>query len=169
MTDVSPENLEEPNAGVRRGLLLCLRAGAVCTAIAVLGGGAVVAARPEPSPIAAGLGFALGAGIAGVSFLLSSLIIAWVDTIDRRMILPVGLMTYVFKILVIGMVVFGLSRGDWPGFVPLLWGIAAGATGWIFTQAISTYRWGLTQPAIHENGQTESNAASGTVMEDSES
>ena len=146
MTDVS---FEEPGGG-RRSLLLCLRAAVVCAGVAALGGGAIVIANPDPSPGLAGVGFALGVAIAGVSFLLSSLVIAWVDTIDRRMILPIGLMTYVFKILVIGMVVFGLSHGDWPGFVPLLWGIAAGATGWIFTQAISTYRWSLTQPMIEK-------------------
>ncbi|MGH3429667.1 MAG: hypothetical protein ACRDQZ_19210, partial [Mycobacteriales bacterium] len=111
------------------------------------------------SRLTAGVGFTTGVVIAAASFLLSSLVIAWADAVDRRMILPVGLMTYVFKIVVIGMIVFGIARRDWPGLTPLLWGIAAGTASWIAAQATWTYRWAQSQSEIPPNGgQTNQNS-----------
>jgi hypothetical protein len=144
---VTDDVAESPSA---LGLGLCLRAAAVCAAVGLIGGTAVALGHfgKDDSRLTAGVGFTAGVVIAAASFLLSSLVIAWADTVDRRMILPVGLMTYVFKIVVIGMVVFGIARRDWPGLTPLLWGIAVGAASWIVAQATWTYRWAQSQPEI---------------------
>jgi hypothetical protein len=93
--------------------------------------------------VASGLGFAAGVGLAGASFALSALVIAWTDRVDRRLILPVGLLTYVFKIALIGLMVFAIFRQGWAGFTVMLWGVAAGTAVWITTQAVWTYRHGV--------------------------
>ena len=92
---------------------------------------------------ASGLGFAAGVGLAGASFALSALVIAWTDLVDRRLILPVGLLTYAFKIVLIGLVVFEVARQGWAGFTVMLWGVAAGTAAWVGTQAVWTYRYGV--------------------------
>ncbi len=146
-----PDSLDnpEPLAGNGFGLRMCAWAVGACGAVAMMGGGLLVTSAlmsnvSSSSPnnaVPQGLGFAVGVGVAATSFAFSSLVIVWVDLIDRRLILPVGLLTYVLKIVTIGVVVFALARHDWPGFVPLLWGIAVGTATWVSTQAIWAYRW----------------------------
>ncbi|MGH3544379.1 MAG: hypothetical protein ACRDPW_00355 [Mycobacteriales bacterium] len=134
------------------GLAMCAVAAAVCGCVAVIGAAGVFAVSVLGSDAGAdrgwalGLGWAAGVGIATTSFVFSSLVIAWADLVDRRLILPAGLLTYVLKLAVIGLVVAGLARHDWAGFVPLLWGIAVGAAVWVSTQAVWAYRWALRQP-----------------------
>ena len=132
------------------GARMCVWAFGACTAIAVIGftGLLLISALTPHLDSAAGLGFAGGVGVAAVSFAFSSLVIAWADLVDRRLILPVGLLTYVLKIVTIGLVVFALARHDWPGFEPLLWGIAVGTATWVSTQAVWAYRWAARQGTI---------------------
>lgn len=92
---------------------------------------------------ASGLGFAAGVGLAGVSFALSALVIAWADLVDRRLILPAGLLTYVFKIVLIGFMVFAVSCQGWAGFTAMLWGLGTGTAVWVATQAVWTYQYGV--------------------------
>ncbi len=131
------------------GLRMCAWATAACVVVAVLGAAGLslhgVLVSGSGNNPQAGLGFAVGVGVATASFGLSALVIAWADLVERRLILPVGLLTYVLKIVAIGLVVFALARGDWPSFVPLLWGIAIGTATWVATQAVWVYGWATKQ------------------------
>ena len=106
-----------------------------CAVVAIVGGIAAGLSYQASN----GVGFAAGVTLAAGSFLLSALVIAWADVAARHLILPIGLMTYAFKITLIGMVVFGVARRDWPGFTGLLWGIAVGTAVWVVVQAVWTY------------------------------
>ncbi len=129
------------------GLRMCAQAATGCALVALVGGVALSLLAVAPprvvDDVQAGVGFAAGVGIAVISFGISSLVIAWADVVDRRMILPIGLLTYVLKILTIGLVVFTLAGRNWPGFEPLLWGIALGIATWVGIQAFSAYRWAV--------------------------
>jgi hypothetical protein len=65
-----------------------------------------------------------GAGAAGVlagvalvafSYLVSSLVVAWVDLVNRAMLLPIVLLTYVLKFTLFGLVMWRVSNTAWRG------------------------------------------------------
>jgi hypothetical protein len=88
----------------------------------------------------AGVGAAAGVALAAFSFTLSSVVIAWADVVNPRLILPVGLMTYVVKFGLFGLLLYVVGRSGWDGIKPLGLGVAAGAMAWVTTQAIWVYR-----------------------------
>lgn len=130
----------------------------ICAVLAISGG----ALAGVLHQTASGVGFAAGVTLAAGSFLLSALVIAWADVVARHLILPVGLMTYAFKITLIGMVVFGVARRDWPGFTAMLWGIAAGTVAWVIAQAVWTYRRARSAPDPEPASDTEVDSAPGS-------
>ncbi|MGH8240678.1 MAG: hypothetical protein ACREXP_27180, partial [Steroidobacteraceae bacterium] len=113
-TPVDEARTAEHDSQPHYGLGLCLRAAVACLAVVVFGAGGIFAFHPTSlgshESVVAAVGFAGGIGVVITSFVASSLVIAWADVVDRKMILPVGLMTYVLKIAAIGVVVFGLAR-----------------------------------------------------------
>jgi hypothetical protein len=81
------------------------------------------------------LGGAAGVLIVTVSFTMSTLVIAWADTVRPALLMPLALLTYVFKYGALGVVLaFGVSS-DWPGKDALGWGIVAGVVVWTAVQA----------------------------------
>jgi hypothetical protein len=86
------------------------------------------------------LGAAAGVGIVVLSFVSSTVMVAWVDTVDRRLLLPIGLMTYVLKILLLGTLLYVANRSGWPGLRAFGWGVGAATFGWVTTQVIWVYR-----------------------------
>ena len=81
------------------------------------------------------LGAAIGVLIVTISYTMSTLVIAWADTVRPALLMPMALLTYVLKYGVLGVVLaFGVSS-DWPGKDALGWGIVAGVVVWTAVQA----------------------------------
>lgn len=97
-------------------------------------------------------GAALGVAIVTASYTLSTLVIAWADTISSRLVLPFGLAVYVAKFSVLGVLMAGLAANDWPGLLPLGCGIIAGVIGWTAVQIW----WITTVHARRSRQQTRS-------------
>jgi hypothetical protein len=76
------------------------------------------------------LGAAVGVLIVTISYTMSTLVIAWADTVRPALLMPLALFTYVLKYSVLGVVLaFGVST-SWPGKAALGWGIVAGVVVW---------------------------------------
>ena len=88
---------------------------------------------------AGGKASAVGAGagvlIVTLSYTMSTLVIAWADTVRPALLMPLALMTYVLKYTILGLVlVYGIAI-DWSGKAALGWGIVAGVVVWTAVQA----------------------------------
>ncbi|MBG0561893.1 hypothetical protein I4J89_10495 [Actinoplanes sp. NEAU-A11] len=83
----------------------------------------------------AALGAAMGVLIVTVSYTMSTLVIAWADTVRPALLMPLGLLTYVLKYTLLGVILaFGVSS-EWPGKTALGFGIVAGVMVWTGVQA----------------------------------
>jgi len=78
----------------------------------------------------AALGAAVGAGGVAVSYVLSGLAVAWADTVNPQLTMPVGLTTYAVKFAVLGVVLVAFSDSTWPGLHPMAFTILAAVLGW---------------------------------------
>lgn len=126
-------------AAMRPGLRRRLRhlpAGLVASA-AVAALGVVVGAVVGGAAAAAGA--LAGVALVAASYTVSSVVIAWADSIDPRLIMPVGLMTYVFKFTVIGLVMWVIAGTAWSGLKPMGVTIMVTALGWTIAQAWWTW------------------------------
>jgi ATP synthase protein I len=85
-------------------------------------------------------GAASGVGLVVASYLLSALAVAWADTIDPRMVMPVGLTTYLVKVLLLGVAMAALASTGWPGLGPMAVALIAAVLVWTTTQAWWTWR-----------------------------
>jgi hypothetical protein len=85
-------------------------------------------------------GAAAGVALVAVSYTISSLVIAWADLRDPRLVLPVGLLTYVLKFTVIGFVLAGIAATGWRGLPVMGIAIIVSALGWTIAQAVWTWR-----------------------------
>jgi hypothetical protein len=84
---------------------------------------------------AAALGAGAGVLIVTISYTMSTLVIAWADTVRPALLMPLALMTYVLKYTILGLVlVYGLAS-EWSGKAELGWGIVAGVIVWTAVQA----------------------------------
>ncbi|WP_203857565.1 hypothetical protein [Plantactinospora mayteni] len=99
--------------GASAGLLV------LATVLGALLGGGVGAA-----------GAAAGVGLVTLSYLASTLVIAWADSVNPTLVLPFGLAMYVAKFSVIGVVMAGVAGRGWVGLVPFGWGVVAGVVAW---------------------------------------
>ena len=83
----------------------------------------------------AALGAATGVLIVTLSYTMSTLVIAWADTVRPALLMPLGLLTYVLKYTLLGVILaFGVAT-DWPGKTALGLGIIAGVVVWSTVQA----------------------------------
>ena len=81
------------------------------------------------------LGAALGVLIVTISYTMSTLVVAWADTVRPALLMPLALFTYVLKYSVLGLVLaYGVST-SWTGKDALGWGIVAGVVVWTGVQA----------------------------------
>ena len=92
----------------------------------------------------AALGAAAGVLIVTVSYTMSTLVIAWADTVRPAMVMPLGLLAYVLKYSLLGVILAVLVASGWPGRAALGWGIVAGVVCWTGVQI-----WWLTRLARH--------------------
>ncbi len=81
------------------------------------------------------LGAATGVLIVTLSFTMSTLVIAWADTVRPALLLPLALLTYVLKYGILGVVLAYGVDSDWPGKAALGWGVVAGVVTWTAVQA----------------------------------
>ncbi len=84
-------------------------------------------------------GAAAGVGLVAASYVVGSLVIAWADSVDPRLVLPAGLMTYVLKFTVIGVVMAAIAASGWSGLRPMGVAVLATALGWIVAQSWWTW------------------------------
>lgn len=84
-------------------------------------------------------GAAAGVLLVATSYTASTLVMAWAEGMDRRMLLPVGLITYVLKFIVIGAVMAAIAASGWAGLKPMGVGLIAAVLAWIITQAWWTW------------------------------
>ena len=80
------------------------------------------------------LGAAAGVAITTVSYTLSTLVIAWADTVRPALVMPLGLATYVIKYSLLGVILAFTVTSEWPGRVALGWGVVAGVVVWTAVQ-----------------------------------
>ncbi len=84
-------------------------------------------------------GAAAGVGLVAASYTVSSLVVAWADAVDPRLVLPVGLTAYAVKFLLIGVVMAAVAATGWAGLPAMGVAIIATALGWITAQAWWTW------------------------------
>lgn len=110
-------------------LAVCGVAGVLATVIGWLAGGGTAA-----------LGTAAGVALVLVSYLVSTLAIAWADSVNPRLVLPVGMAAYVTKFSLFGVVLVLLLNSGWAGLTPMAVGIVVGVVAWTGTQIFWTAR-----------------------------
>ena len=84
---------------------------------------------------ASAVGAALGVLIVTISYTMSTLVIAWADTVRPALLMPLALFTYVLKYSVLGVVLAYGVDSSWTGKNALGWGIVAGVIVWTGVQA----------------------------------
>jgi hypothetical protein len=80
--------------------------------------------------------FGAGGGVALVivSYVVSTLIIAWVDRVNRNMLLVVGMLTYAVKFLLLFLLVGWVATQDWIATKAIGLGVVAGVLTWTAAQ-----------------------------------
>lgn len=100
---------------------------------------------------AAALGVLAGVGLVVVSYLLSSLVIAWADSINPKMVLSVGLLMYGVKFTVLFLVLAVIAQTGWAGLKPMAIGIGIAAIAW--TVGHAWWLWHARIPYIDDPEQ----------------
>lgn len=85
-------------------------------------------------------GVAAGVGLVAASYTLSSLIIAWADAINPRLVMPIGLGTYVLKFTLIGVLMAVIAGTGWPGLPVMGVALMVAVLTWVVAQSWWTYR-----------------------------
>jgi hypothetical protein len=80
------------------------------------------------------LGVAGGVAIVAASYTASTLAIAWADTINPRMVLPVGMAMYITKFSLLGLLLVAVNNAEWAGRIPMAMGIVVGVVAWTASQ-----------------------------------
>jgi hypothetical protein len=95
----------------------------LATAIAYVTGGAVAA-----------IGVAAGVALVAASYTASTLAIAWADTVNPRLVFPVGMGMYVTKFSLFGVMLIAIGATDWAGKIAMAMGIIIGVLAWTGAQ-----------------------------------
>jgi hypothetical protein len=85
----------------------------------------------------AALAAAGGVMIVTVSHTLTTLVVAWADTVRPALVMPLGMLTYVVKYSLLGIILAVGVSSDWSGKTALGLGVVAGVVVWTGVQA----RW----------------------------
>lgn len=86
------------------------------------------------------IGAAGGVALVIVSYVVSTLVIAWVDRVNRNMLLVVGMATYAVKFLLLFLLVGWVATQGWIGTMAMGLGVIAGVLTWTATQIWWTAR-----------------------------
>jgi hypothetical protein len=134
MTAVDPDRKLAGEGGWRlRHLPTLLVTSAVVIAVAAVVGGVTRGG-------AGAAGAAIGVALPSASFTLSTVVLAWADAQNPRLVLPFGVGLYVMKYSLLGGVMILVGASDWPGLLPFGWGVAAGIVAWT-----GVHIWWLTR------------------------
>jgi hypothetical protein len=126
-----------PSAGAVRKRLRHLPSGLLASAV-LLVIGLVVGWLARGGSGAAGA--AAGVALVAASYTVSSLVIAWADARNPRLVLPIGLLAYVVKFTLIGFVMAAIDASGWDGLPAMGLAIIVAALGWTIAQAVWTWR-----------------------------
>ncbi|MDG4795875.1 hypothetical protein [Micromonospora sp. WMMD1082] len=118
-----------------------------CAALAATG---VPAAALLRGPTGAA-GVAAGIALVVVSYLISSLSVAWADAVHPRLIMSVGLVTYVTKIVILGVVMAAVAATGWPGLPDM--GVAIILAVVVWTAAHLTWALRSPLPTVDRSGE----------------
>jgi hypothetical protein len=110
-----------------RHLPASLAATAVLLLVGLVVGGLI-------SGAAGALGVLAGVALVAVSYLVSSLVVAYIDLVARAQLLPIVLMTYIFKYTVFGLVMWRVAGTGWDGLRPMGFAIIAATIVWTAAQ-----------------------------------
>ncbi|HCT80257.1 MAG TPA: hypothetical protein DGG94_11120 [Micromonosporaceae bacterium] len=88
-------------------------------------------------------GTAAGVLLIAVFFVLSSLFIIWVESVNRAFMMGAALTAYLMKLGFLLAVLATVGESGWPGFTAMIWGVAVGVLGWI-----TGYAWWLWHAKI---------------------
>lgn len=114
-------------AGAIRGRLGHLSAGlATCAVLAV--------AAPLVAGAVAGwpgaLGALAGVALVAVNYTISGVAVAWADSVNTALVLPVGMATYAVKFTLLGVALVALLGTGWPGLPSMGMSILAATLAW---------------------------------------
>jgi hypothetical protein len=85
-------------------------------------------------------GAAAGVLLVAASYTVSSLAVAWADSVHPRLVMSVGLTTYAVKFLLIGVLMAAVAATGWAGLPAMGAGVIATVLGWTTAQAVWTWR-----------------------------
>jgi hypothetical protein len=91
----------------------------------------------------AALAAAAGVMIVLVSHTLTTLVVAWADTVRPALVMPLGMLTYVVKYSLLGIILAVGVSSDWSGKKALGLGVVAGVVVWTGVQA-----WWVTRRTL---------------------
>jgi hypothetical protein len=128
-----------------------LPVGLVASLVLLIAGTHVAGTVDGPS---GALGALLGLLLVVLSFVVSSVVVAWADQVHPKMVLPVGLATYVVKFTLLGIVLVAMPA--WRGLGAFAWLVVTGTLTWVTVQAV----WLWRTPMLYVN------APAPTVAED---
>jgi hypothetical protein len=138
-TDQTPASVSvgpQPAGGPLRRRLGHLRSGLLSSAVLLVLGlvlGAVLAGG------SGAVGAAAGVTLVAVSYTLSSVVIAWADSVNPQLVLPVGLATYFLKFSILGLVLALVAGTGWAGLPAFGIAVMAAALSWVAAQAWWTW------------------------------
>jgi hypothetical protein len=110
-----------------------LAASGVLLIVAVLGGWAFRGGTGA-------LGAALGVALVAIGYTASSVIVAWADAVNPRLVLLTALTTYIVKFGILGLVMWRVAATGWSGLPPMGVAIIAATIAWGAAQAVWTFR-----------------------------
>jgi ATP synthase protein I len=84
-------------------------------------------------------GAAAGVALVATSYVIGSVVIAWADSVDPKLVLPAGLMTYALKFTLIGVVMAAIAASHWAGLRPMGVAVLATALAWVVAQSWWTW------------------------------
>lgn len=94
------------------------------------------------------LGALLGVALMAGGYLLSNLAVAWADSVMPKLVLTVGLATYIFKITLLGTVLLVVVDRDWAGVRMTAVGMVCALVIWISAQVWSSMRAPVVPPPV---------------------
>jgi hypothetical protein len=90
-------------------------------------------------------GLVLGLAVVAASYTATTIAVAWADSINPRMILPVGMAVYMTKFTLFGVMLIAVGATDWAGKIPMAMGIIVGVVAWTGSQI---WWWTARSPTL---------------------
>jgi hypothetical protein len=85
-------------------------------------------------------GGAAGVALVTFSYALSSLAVAWADSVHPKLVMSVGLTAYITKFLLFGVVMFAVVDAGWGGIRMMALAVIIATIGWVSAQVWWTFR-----------------------------